>query len=50
MRLGLIGCGGIAHSHLDDSEQMLRTDLEAVTVCLPHHLHKEAAVAASQAG
>lgn len=85
IRIGLIGCGGIAQSHLralaqlpqfklaatcdvdltraeaaatehgaeaafDDYHKLLAADLEVVSVCLPHHLHREAAVAASQAG
>jgi len=85
LRSGLIGCGGIAQSHLKalkslpefavvaaadvdlsraqqacadfdiprafaSYEEMLQADLDAVSICLPHHLHREAAVAAAQAG
>ena len=85
LRIGLIGCGGIAQSHLkalqslpefevvaaadvdlsraqqaaadygipqalDSYTAMLQGDLDAVSICLPHHLHREATVAALQAG
>jgi UDP-N-acetyl-2-amino-2-deoxyglucuronate dehydrogenase len=85
LRIGLIGCGGIAQSHLkalkslpefevvaaadvdlsraqqaatdfdipqafDNYQKMLLGDLDAVSICLPHHLHCEASVAASAAG
>lgn len=85
IRIGVIGCGGIAQSHLNalrqlpefeviaaadldlgraqraaadfgipeacgDYREMLRRDLDAVSICLPHHLHREAAVAAAEAG
>lgn len=33
-----------------DYREMLQTDIDAVDICLPHHLHKDAIVAAAQAG
>lgn len=85
IRIGLIGCGGIAQSHLKALKQLPQFDvtaaadvdldrarqacddydipravadyaelfdgsLDAVSICLPHHLHRDASVAASQAG
>ena len=88
LRVGLIGCGGIASAHAagyralgpgvvsvtaaadtvrhladrraaelgadfssDDYRVVLeRPDVDAVDICLPHHLHAEVAIAAAQAG
>ncbi|MEN6546298.1 MAG: Gfo/Idh/MocA family oxidoreductase [Armatimonadia bacterium] len=85
IRLGLIGCGGIAQSHLkaiaqlpefelvavcdvditraqvaareygvpqafDDCHDTLKAGVDAVDICLPHHLHRMAATAAAEAG
>ncbi len=85
IRIGLIGCGGIAEPHINgylqlsdarvvavsdimrenaerraqqaggaeifrDYQEMLQTDIDAVDICLPHHLHKDAIVAAARAG
>lgn len=85
LRIGIIGCGGMAQAHLQafktrpgfsliaaadielsraqqacadfeiphafaDYKEMLQMELEAVSICLPHHLHAEAAIAALQAG
>ncbi|HHX40073.1 MAG TPA: Gfo/Idh/MocA family oxidoreductase [Armatimonadetes bacterium] len=87
LKVGIIGCGGIAHAHADGwlaagdlakvtavcdvdpgnrakmaekvggaegftdwSEMLAKADLDAVDICLPHHLHKAAIVAAADAG
>lgn len=86
IKVGLIGCGGIAAVHVNgyskltdakitavcdvveesarvraaeaggadvytDLQKMLKeADIDAVDICLPHHLHKDAIVAAAQAG
>ena len=86
LKVGIIGCGGIAHAHADgwlaagdlakvtavcdvdpgnrakmaekvggaegftDWSEMLASNLDAVDICLPHHLHKAAIVAAADAG
>jgi predicted dehydrogenase len=85
IRIGVIGCGGIAGAHLGsiaelpefalaatcdididrarraaeehgaaasfaDYRELLATDADAVSICLPHHLHREVSVAASAAG
>src|SRR5579884_2586257 len=87
IKIGLIGCGGIADPHVKgylqipeqaqvtavadvveenaqrrsqqvggarifhDYNQMLATaEIDAVDICLPHHLHKDAIVAAANAG
>ncbi|QBD80413.1 Gfo/Idh/MocA family oxidoreductase [Ktedonosporobacter rubrisoli] len=86
VKIGLIGCGGIAEVHLrgylqvedarvtavcDVVEEVARqraemaggaqvfstiqsllagSDVDAVDICLPHHLHKDAIVAAANAG
>jgi predicted dehydrogenase len=86
IKIGLIGCGGIAESHVNgylkvkdarvtavcdvvaenaqrratqaggaqifsDIETLLaESDVDAVDICLPHHLHKDAIVAAANAG
>ena len=34
----------------EDYHAMLATDVDAVDICLPHHLHADAAIAAAQAG
>lgn len=86
IKIGLIGCGGIANPHVEgylsiadqakitavadvvqanaerraaqaggaqifsDYNEMLATaDIDAVDICLPHHLHKDAIVAAANA-
>ena len=39
-----------AAAHTDFRQMILEADLDAVDICLPHHLHAEAIVAAAQAG
>ena len=39
-----------AAAYTDFREMILDADLDAVDICLPHHLHAEAIVAAAQAG
>lgn len=86
IKVGLIGCGGIAQAHLngylkvedarvtavcdvvaehaqkraeqaggaaiftDSATLLAESDVDAVDICLPHHLHKDAIVAAATAG
>jgi predicted dehydrogenase len=86
IKIGLIGCGGIAEPHLngylkvedaritavcdvvaenaqkrakqaggaaifaDIATLLAESDVDAVDICLPHHLHKDAIVAAANAG
>ncbi len=86
IKIGLIGCGGIAEPHIngylkvaqeasisavcdvvaenaqkrsqqvggaqilsDDNVMLAQADIDAVDICLPHHLHKDAIVAAANA-
>jgi predicted dehydrogenase len=39
-----------AAAYTDFRQMILETDLDAVDICLPHHLHAEAIVSAAQAG
>jgi predicted dehydrogenase len=39
-----------AAAHTDFRQMILEADLDAVDICLPHHLHAEAIVSAAQAG
>ena len=39
-----------AHPHADYDELLRRPDVHAVSVCLPHHLHTPAVLAAARAG
>jgi predicted dehydrogenase len=39
-----------AKPHTDYREMLSSTDLDAVDICLPHHLHAEAIIAAARAG
>jgi predicted dehydrogenase len=41
---------GGADRYTDYSELLRRNDLDAVDICLPHHLHADAIVAAAEAG
>lgn len=40
----------IAYTYTDYRELLARTDIEAVSVCVPNHLHREITVAALRAG
>lgn len=40
----------IAHTFTDYRDLLARPDIEAVSVCVPNHLHKEVTIAALQAG
>ena len=42
--------GKLGAKAYEDYHAMLATDVDAVDICLPHHLHADAAVAAAQAG
>ncbi|WP_329109226.1 Gfo/Idh/MocA family oxidoreductase [Micromonospora sp. NBC_01699] len=39
-----------AQVYTDYREMLARADIDAVDICLPHHLHREAIVAAAEAG
>src|SRR5687767_11416836 len=39
-----------AAAYTDFRQMIIEADLDAVDICLPHHLHAEAIVAAAQAG
>jgi predicted dehydrogenase len=39
-----------AAAYTDFREMIFEADIDAVDICLPHHLHAEAIVAAAQAG
>lgn len=39
-----------AESFTDFNEMITKADIDAVDICLPHHLHKDAIVAAAKAG
>ena len=39
-----------AAAYTDFRQMILEADLDAVDICLPHHLHAEAIVTAAQAG
>lgn len=41
---------GGAEIHADYRELLKRVDVDAVDICLPHHLHKAAIIAAAEAG
>jgi predicted dehydrogenase len=42
--------GRLGATPYEDYHALLATDVEAVDICLPHHLHAEAAIAAAGAG
>jgi predicted dehydrogenase len=42
--------GKLGATAYEDYHAILATDVDAVDICLPHHLHAEAAIAAAQAG
>ncbi len=47
---GLAARAGGASVHLDYRDLLASADVDAVDICLPHHLHAEAIVAAAEAG
>jgi UDP-N-acetyl-2-amino-2-deoxyglucuronate dehydrogenase len=46
----LAQCYGSPDVHVDYVELLARDDVDAVSICLPDHLHRDAALAAAEAG